>query len=940
MGLVEFLEHYKTKDSKNVTHTSMSGGKWKVPKNEYKLFYKLIRKAIQKGVTIPPITETIGEFHPLILDIDIKYIDKLTDRQYNLSCLKHLTEFLWMCISEVIDIDDEIKYNDVYIMGKSKPYPCSKGDYQSKDGIHLLYPKIILSHDAYKVLIDVIDENQETMFQIFRDNCSVEPSNLDGTLMDGKFSRWQPYGCHKVGEEAYKLEYVFVMSHGSAEQTNPALVIGPGSLYDDERLMIEMSMFRDGLKENVAYTEYTINKLKNKATNNTSNMVNEGGPNSTDVYASYYVDHNNVINPYKIVEEEELKLLTNLCECFSNERAIEYGKWLDVGLALHNTNPDRFLPVWEKFSQKYHKYRDGSSKRNCAQKWASFENSNTGNPLTVGSLRYWANHDDPQQYNKVMIDNLGSQIEKSVDKGPEAHHLIGLVVHKYYQGQFLCVDIGDDWYFFDGNHWKKTLKGHELKKRIHNEIYNIYHEYSKKYKEIMTNSDEDSTQYKIAKENHDRCTTFQKKLLQETYVITLIGALRHLFYKEKVAEEFDSNLHILGVDNGVIDLKDWVFREGRPEDYITKSTNFSIPLLPIDGHKVELPIKLADINTHLSKQIEGYNIFRNDLNAFIQQIIPLDEVRDYALRFLSKCLSGENRDEGFYIWTGSGGNGKSKLIELMQLVLGDYAGGLSVSLITGTRSASNSATPEMARTKGLRFVVMQEPEADQSINIGLMKELTGNDKIIARGLFKEPIEFIPQFKMLLMCNDLPNIPTNDDGTWRRLEVVDFIARFVDDESILDDSKHVYKRDKELKGKLYAWKLVFFGLLLEEWMKYDKEGIIVPKQVNNKTKSYRNDNVIVGQWIDQSCEITDSIDQGNGLELAPTCFGDLWYQFKNWCQDQGYPCTDSHKKKTKDDLIKWQEKSKYGISIGQNMKAGRPNGSLNKPYFNLTVIQDE
>ena len=59
--------------------------------------------------------------------------------------------------------------------------------------------------------------------------------------------------------------------------------------------------------------------------------------------------------------------------------------------------------------------------------------------------------------------------------------------------------------------------------------------------------------------------------------------------------------------------------------------------------------------------------------------------KNYTLRFLSKCLSGENRDEGFYIWTGSGGNGKSKLIELMQLVLGDYVCGLPVSLITGKK---------------------------------------------------------------------------------------------------------------------------------------------------------------------------------------------------------------------------------------------------------------
>ena len=54
----------------------------------------------------------------------------------------------------------------------------------------------------------------------------------------------------------------------------------------------------------------------------------------------------------------------------------------------------------------------------------------------------------------------------------------------------------------------------------------------------MNSSDEDSTQHKVAKENHDRCTTFQKKLLQENYVNTLIGALRHLFYKENIASEF------------------------------------------------------------------------------------------------------------------------------------------------------------------------------------------------------------------------------------------------------------------------------------------------------------------------------------------------------------------------------------------------------------------
>ena len=97
---------------------------------------------------------------------------------------------------------------------------------------------------------------------------------------------------------------------------------------------------------------------------------------------------------------------------------------------------------------------------------------------------------------------------------------------------------------------------------------------------------------------------------------------------------------------------------------------------------------------------------------------------------------------------------------------------------------------------------------------------------------------------------------------------------------------------------------------------------------------------MGQWIDQTCEISDNIPQKNGLELAPTSFDDLFFSYKEWCHEQGYPCTDSHKKKTKDDLMKWQEKSKYGLSLGRYKKDGRANGTLTHPSFNLKVIQEE
>ena len=930
-----FVNQFKTTDSKQANLTSIKGGKWNIPPGQVKQLYKELRKAEKNGDVLPPFAEKMGDEHVLVFDLDIKYKELYEGRQYGLSLLQHLNEFLWVCIGDVIDIDDESKYNDVYVMTKQHPYPCKKNGYKSKDGLHIAFPKIVLKRKVYKLLCNLIKEKQDTLFQIFKDHCENPPSNLDNTLLDGSFSRWLPYRCHKEGEEASLLEEVFVMSHGNAERKNPALVNEPMTLYTDEVLMSELSMIRRGIKENVAYTEMIENKLKSNATN-ISNMAAE--QTNDDIYAAYYVDQDKIINPYKIVEEDKLKYVRGLVKCLSVKRADEYDPWLSVGFCLHNINPI-LLSEWKQFSI----LSDGYDPQACDTQWDQNENSNyEGHKYGIGSLVKWAKEDNEDLFDKVKRESIEFYIHESVKNGTDADFLIAKVIHKYFEDEFISMNVRDEWYYFNGVRWERTLEGTLLRMSIHNKIWNIYHEYEEtKYKNLLdeaisnAESDDERQDLREGKTKEGRwlknIMSIKMKLLKDSYVTTLINSLRNLFYKKDIAEQFDSNLNLLGLDNGIVDLKEGIFREGRPEDYITKSTNY-----PLQIGDVKLPIKISNLQNTIAKFIPNYDGLRTHLLEFIHQIIPIDEVRSYALRFLSKCLSGENRDEGFYIWTGSGGNGKSKLVELNQLSLGDYAGGLPVSLITSKRATSNSATPEMERTKGLRFVVMQEPEADERINIGLMKELTGNDKIITRALYKEPIEFIPQFKLILMCNDLPNIPSNDDGTWRRLEVVDFISRFIDDKSKLDDSKHVYKRDKCLRGKLRAWPVIFLCILLEEWMKYDKEGITIPPQVNSKTKSYRDANDIVSQWIEQACEESPNIIN-DGIENAPTSFEDLYEDFDEWCKEQGHK---SQKNKVKEDLLKWQEKTKYGLSVGKSKKDGCSNGTRRKPLFNLVILDED
>ena len=171
---------------------------------------------------------------------------------------------------------------------------------------------------------------------------------------------------------------------------------------------------------------------------------------------------------------------------------------------------------------------------------------------------------------------------------------------------------------------------------------------------------------------------------------------------------------------------------------------------------------------------------------------------------------------------------KSKIIRQYQLAFGDYCDVLPITMLTRKRGSSSAASPEVAKTKGKRFCVFQEPEDDDKINVGFMKELSGGDIIEARALFKEPIKFKPQFKLLLTCNKLPVIPANDNGTWRRLRVVAFESKFVDVPDPANPRQFI--KDKYLDKKLESWKEAFMSILIERFKSYKVRGIVEPRKV--------------------------------------------------------------------------------------------------------------
>ena len=308
---------------------------------------------------------------------------------------------------------------------------------------------------------------------------------------------------------------------------------------------------------------------------------------------------------------------------------------------------------------------------------------------------------------------------------------------------------------------------------------------------------------------------------------------RTLFIDEKFEELLDSRSHLIGFDNGVYDLKMHMFRDGMPDDYIYLSTKINYT-----NYNTECP-EIGEINDFFSK------IFTNK------------NLRTYVMDVLACIIDGSIAQERFYIFTGQGSNGKSRLLDLIQKSIGEYYCILPIALLTQKRAASNAAQSELERTKGKRFAVMQEPSENEKLNIGLMKELSGQDRILVRALYKEPYEFKPQFKMILTCNELPEVPSDDGGTWRRIKVCNFSSRFCENPNL---EKNEFHMDLELTDKFDRWKEVFISMLIERHKNINPSAITEPSEVRIATESYKQNNDIIGQFINEKIIIDPEIKE--------------------------------------------------------------------------------
>lgn len=241
---------------------------------------------------------------------------------------------------------------------------------------------------------------------------------------------------------------------------------------------------------------------------------------------------------------------------------------------------------------------------------------------------------------------------------------------------------------------------------------------------------------------------------------------------------------------------------------------------------------------------------------------------DNLIAAMARCFGGAGLPGIVYdhllpIAYGPGGAGKGTFYSTVMAAMGEYAISGAPDLVTATKNAHPTAQMDLL---GARLVIVSETDEGRQFAVATMKRLTGGDRIKARLMGKDFVEFDPSHLLVMVTNHLPTMTTGDDsGVWRRVRVIPFTNVPESADTHLGESLRT-----ELPGVL-AW-------LVRGHADYVQRGTMDwPEQVLTATDEYRSNADLIGAFLD------DRTEQAPAL-VAATPIGQLFAAWKSWILD--------------------------------------------------------
>jgi len=841
--LSEFLTKHNAQSGSLSTHTRIGnkdlniyGGSFTIPKEELPIFRRLYYEHIFVKGRKEYLTERqLDDDGPIMIDLDFRYDISVTKRLHTSDHISDLISLYLEQLKKMI-VFEENKPFPIFIMEKPNVNRCVDNN-ETKDGIHIIIG-IKMDRTLQCMLRDRIIKEIGDIWELPLTNDWY--SVLDEGISKGCVN-WQMYGSQKPGHEAYALTYYLIGQWDAAEQdciTRPKplkdLDMGKDlhllSAQNDQQVKFEIHPDIEEEYKKRLETKDSKAKKSGKSRGKVNVVLEESD--DSDIQLSDITNAemlkkavDNIMSSLKINEQHIREIheytqilpakyyqpgshLQNRMVAFALKHTDErlFLSWIMLRSKASDFDYDTIPKLYHDWKHHFHKRPDGITKR---------------------SIMYWAKQEAFEEYERVKKGTIDHYIEETIFEAGDWDY--AMVLYHMFKDKYVCGSITNKkWYVFNKHRWEKD-EGQRLRLAISRDLFQLY---SDKQHQCLA----DAHLYEPTSEEHEKIQRKVKKIAEICIKLkktndknNIMREAMEIFFDKDFIKNMDANPYLLCFNNGVFDFKAKEFRQGYPQDYITKTTG--VPYIKYN----------YDENKETADQII----------TFMEQLFPQPELCRYMWDHLASCLIGIKKEHAFNIYRGSGSNGKSILTDLMSQCLGEYKGTVPITLVTEKRNSIGGTSSEVIQLKGVRYAVMQEPSKDAVINEGIMKELTGGDPIQARALYSDSEIFIPQFSLVVCTNALFEIKSNDDGTWRRMKLVDFLAKFISEGEVHTDStKYVFPKDKSLKEKLPNWAPLFISMLIERACATDGEVKDCPEVVAASNKYRQSQDCIAGFIVDK------------------------------------------------------------------------------------------
>jgi P4 family phage/plasmid primase-like protien len=817
-----YLRKFNAVKGGSWTHTRIGdkslnifGGTYNIPDDKYEEFMEMYFNWVFVAGNDEYMTEKQRDIGPIYIDLDFRYDTAITSRQHTKDHNIDIVMRYMDCVKELIDIDDTPI--DVYIMEKDE-VNCLEN--KTKDGIHILINLNMEVELRIELRKRVILNNLEDILNLPLTN------DFQDVLDEGItkcFVNTQMIGSKKPAHQPYKVvQHLIVKLEGEYFEYEDKTK----SFKLQEHLFNLSTRYADRPFFPAKKGELEKAKLNHNPQSTTKTEIKEAGTNNTT----------NVLPEVNSNDKILIKVINALpIDCIN-----DYNIWIRLGIILLNENYS--VEDWFEVSKRGGDVHDRSLER-CNTHWKSF-NINRNIKIKSASLWKLLKLKNPEQFWILM------------EQRSDFWNLITLINHNDIANYFYNINpdsylwnenIG--WYsLLSSNIWKHYDKSQPsgLKRHISDTMQNL----TKDYKIVELNTYEKKAKAIPISEKNAQADLLEEhknkmKIISKAYTMFgssdftngVISYLPSYYEDEKLEEKMDMNRYIFAFENGLHDLKTCQFRDIKPDDFVSTTTGYCFPI-------------------NDKKETIKNPAIRTELNNFMKGLFECDTTSKYLLYILASCLYGGNRFEEFYGFTGSGGNGKGVIADLLKMVFGNYYISVDNTLFTKPLERKDQPIPALVESRCKRMMMTTEPESDDKLQGGIIKKISGGDVIEARTLHsKHIVKYVPQFKVILQMNNIPKITKIDGGIQRRMRIINFPFKFVSQTKLdeeHDENMRLGDPDvKEIKCKSEAWRNEFIIMLTEIWEEIkDFKELPMPSTVNESTSNYMNDNNPLKCWLDQ------------------------------------------------------------------------------------------